>query len=126
MEDAQTPVEAIVRRPRPFLTRFKLKAGFESPLVMDARHIAMMPNMASPWTDRGWLHGAPLFTFAGMSFIFNPMTVIAFFTLPAPLRGDAAALQNLARNTGAGLPVVNDHPMSAVVPTVSTVVPTTV
>ena len=22
---------------------------------------------------RGWLHGAPLFTFAGMSFIFNPM-----------------------------------------------------
>ena len=26
-----------------------------------------------PWTGRGWLHGAPLFTFAGMSFIYNPM-----------------------------------------------------
>jgi len=26
-----------------------------------------------PWLGTGWLHGAPLFTFAGMSFIFNPM-----------------------------------------------------
>jgi len=37
------------------------------------RNVAMIPNMAPAWTDRGWLHGAPLFTFAGMSFIFNPM-----------------------------------------------------
>jgi DHA2 family multidrug resistance protein len=40
-----------------------------------------------------------------MGFIFNPMTVIAFVTLPAPLRGDAAALQNLARNGGAAIGV---------------------
>jgi len=40
-----------------------------------------------------------------MGFIFNPMTVIAFVTLPAQLRGDAAALQNLARNTGAAIGV---------------------
>src|SRR5918995_981358 len=25
------------------------------------------------WTGAGWVHGAPLFTFAGISFIFNPM-----------------------------------------------------
>ena len=31
------------------------------------------PERAPHWTNRGWLHGAPLFTFAGMSFIFNPM-----------------------------------------------------
>lgn len=38
-----------------------------------------------------------------MGFIFNPMTVVAFATLPAQFRADAAALQNLARNTGAAI-----------------------
>src|SRR5947199_10275491 len=33
----------------------------------------MIGNAAPNWTYRGWLDGAPLFTFAGMSFIFNPM-----------------------------------------------------
>ncbi|MDA8050090.1 MAG: DHA2 family efflux MFS transporter permease subunit [Rhodospirillales bacterium] len=32
--------------------------------------------------------------------IFNPLTVIAFVTLPARFRGDATALQALTRNTG--------------------------
>ena len=36
-------------------------------------------------------------------FVFNPMTVMAFTTLPAHLRGDATALQNLARNVGAAI-----------------------
>jgi DHA2 family multidrug resistance protein len=40
-----------------------------------------------------------------MGFLFNPMTVVAFATLPANLRGDAAALQNLARNIGAAIGV---------------------
>jgi len=38
-----------------------------------------------------------------MGFIFNPMTVVAFATLPPALRADAAALQNLARNSGAAI-----------------------
>jgi DHA2 family multidrug resistance protein len=38
-----------------------------------------------------------------MGFIFNPMTVVAFATLPPQFRGDAAALQNLARNIGAAI-----------------------
>jgi DHA2 family multidrug resistance protein len=38
-----------------------------------------------------------------MGFIFNPMTVVAFATLPARLRPDAAAMQNLARNIGAAI-----------------------
>jgi acyl-CoA synthetase (AMP-forming)/AMP-acid ligase II len=33
----------------------------------------MMPNGVPHWSGLGWLHGAPLFTFAGLSFIFNPM-----------------------------------------------------
>ncbi|HEX5326300.1 MAG TPA: EmrB/QacA family drug resistance transporter, partial [Acetobacteraceae bacterium] len=35
--------------------------------------------------------------------IFNPMTVVAFVTLPASLRGDATALQALARNMGSAI-----------------------
>ena len=40
-----------------------------------------------------------------MGFIFNPMTVVAFATLPPQYRGDAAALQNLSRNIGAAIGV---------------------
>lgn len=35
-----------------------------------------------------------------LGLIFNPMTVVAFVTLPASLRGDATALQALFRNIG--------------------------
>jgi MFS transporter, DHA2 family, multidrug resistance protein len=35
--------------------------------------------------------------------IFNPMTVLAFMTLPAQLRGEATALQALARNIGSAI-----------------------
>ena len=35
--------------------------------------------------------------------IFNPMTVVAFVTLPARLRGDATALQALSRNMGSAI-----------------------
>ncbi len=38
-----------------------------------------------------------------MGFIFNPMTVVAFATLPPQYRSDAAALQNLSRNIGAAI-----------------------
>ncbi len=40
-----------------------------------------------------------------MGFIFNPMTVVAFATLPPQYRGDAAAMQNLSRNIGAAIGV---------------------
>ena len=33
----------------------------------------MIPNGEPAWTGRGWIHGAPMFTFAGISFIYNPM-----------------------------------------------------
>ena len=38
-----------------------------------------------------------------MGFIFNPMTVVAFATLPTRYRADAAAMQNLSRNIGAAI-----------------------
>ena len=47
--------------------------GLPKGVLVRHRNVAMIPNTAPHWTSRGWLHGAPLFTFAGMSFIFNPM-----------------------------------------------------
>jgi DHA2 family multidrug resistance protein len=38
-----------------------------------------------------------------LGLIFNPMTVMAFATLPISLRGDATALQALGRNLGAAI-----------------------
>jgi DHA2 family multidrug resistance protein len=40
---------------------------------------------------------------ASLGLIFNPMTVMAFATLPVHLRGDATALQALSRNMGAAI-----------------------
>jgi acyl-CoA synthetase (AMP-forming)/AMP-acid ligase II len=45
-----------------------------APKAIAAHHgtVATAPNMATEWTGSGWLHGAPMFTFAGISFIYNP------------------------------------------------------
>ena len=37
------------------------------------RNVAMIPNHEPTWTANGWIHGAPMFTFAGIAFIYNPM-----------------------------------------------------
>src|SRR5262245_58157435 len=47
--------------------------GLPKGVVVRHRNVAMIPNGAPNWTGQAWLHGAPLFTFAGMSFIYNPM-----------------------------------------------------
>ncbi len=41
----------------------------------------------------------------GMGLIFNPLSVVAFTTLPARLRGDGAALLSLFRNIGSAIGV---------------------
>src|SRR5262245_25573987 len=47
--------------------------GLPKGVAVRHRNVAMIPNNEPPWTGAGWLHGAPLFTFAGISFIYNPM-----------------------------------------------------
>ena len=47
--------------------------GLPKGVLVRHRNVAMMPNCVPQWSGGGWLHGAPLFTFAGMSFIYNPM-----------------------------------------------------
>jgi acyl-CoA synthetase (AMP-forming)/AMP-acid ligase II len=47
--------------------------GLPKGVAVRHRNVAMIPNNEPVWSAAGWLHGAPLFTFAGISFIFNPM-----------------------------------------------------
>lgn len=37
------------------------------------RNVATIPNHEPRWTGEGWLHAAPLFTFAGIAFVYAPM-----------------------------------------------------
>jgi acyl-CoA synthetase (AMP-forming)/AMP-acid ligase II len=52
--------------------------GLPKGVLVRHRNVAMIPNAVPHWSGRGWLHGAPLFTFAGMSFIYNPMKMGLF------------------------------------------------
>jgi DHA2 family multidrug resistance protein len=65
--------------------------------------LGLMLHSISYWTpDVG--ERQMMLTLIGQGFsvglIFNPVTVIAFVTLPAQFRGDATALQSLTRNLG--------------------------
>jgi acyl-CoA synthetase (AMP-forming)/AMP-acid ligase II len=42
-------------------------------VVVRHKNAAMMPNGLPPWTGDGWLHASPLFTFAGIASVYNPM-----------------------------------------------------
>jgi acyl-CoA synthetase (AMP-forming)/AMP-acid ligase II len=57
--------------------------GLPKGVAVRHRNVAMIPNNDPRWTGEGWLHGAPLFTFAGIAFIYNPMKMgLAGFYLP--------------------------------------------
>jgi acyl-CoA synthetase (AMP-forming)/AMP-acid ligase II len=42
-------------------------------VVVRHRNIAMVPNGLPRWSGDRWLHASPLFTFAGISSVYNPM-----------------------------------------------------
>ena len=42
-------------------------------VVVRHRNAAMMPNGLPAWSGDGWLHASPLFTFAGIASVYNPM-----------------------------------------------------
>ena len=67
-------------------------------LMLWRRAVAM-----SDWTPdvpQGQMMVTLLLQGFGLGFVFNPMTVISFTTLPASLRGYATSLQALCRNIG--------------------------
>src|SRR5207302_1615099 len=35
--------------------------------------LVVVPNGEPPWTGSSWIHASPLFTFAGIAFVYNPM-----------------------------------------------------
>ncbi|HEX6312981.1 MAG TPA: class I adenylate-forming enzyme family protein [Acidimicrobiia bacterium] len=47
--------------------------GLPKGVAVRHRNVAMIPNNEPVWSGAGWLHGAPMFTFAGIAFIYNPM-----------------------------------------------------
>lgn len=47
--------------------------GLPKGVAVRHRNVAMIPNHEPVWTGGGWIHGAPMFTFAGIAFIYNPM-----------------------------------------------------
>ncbi len=60
----------------------------------------------STWTpavSAGHMAAVMMLQGVSVGFVFNPMTVMAYTTLPAHLRGEATAVQALARNIGAAI-----------------------
>jgi DHA2 family multidrug resistance protein len=60
----------------------------------------------STWTpavSAGHMAAVMMLQGVSVGFVFNPMTVMAYTTLPAHLRGEATAVQSLARNIGAAI-----------------------
>jgi long-chain acyl-CoA synthetase len=47
--------------------------GLPKGVAVRHRNVALLPNGEVPWTGTYWLQGSPPFTFAGISFIYNPM-----------------------------------------------------
>jgi acyl-CoA synthetase (AMP-forming)/AMP-acid ligase II len=47
--------------------------GLPKGIAVRHANLAMIPNLEPTWTGEGWIHGAPMFTFAGIAFIYNPM-----------------------------------------------------
>lgn len=42
-------------------------------VVVRHRNIALIPNGLPTWQGTGWLHASPMFTFAGIASVYNPM-----------------------------------------------------
>ncbi len=47
--------------------------GLPKGIAVRHRNTHIIPNGAPEWRGECWIHCSPLFTFAGMSFIYNPM-----------------------------------------------------
>ncbi|MGI9578433.1 MAG: AMP-binding protein, partial [Microthrixaceae bacterium] len=47
--------------------------GLPKGIAVRHANLHILPNGEPEWTGNGWIHGSPLFTFAGISFVYNPM-----------------------------------------------------
>ena len=100
--------------PRGIGTMFSMWLASRLALAMDHRKImaaglivlGLVLYDMSNWTpDVTGARMVIVLTMQGLSIglVFNPMTVMAYTTLPSQFRGDGTAVQSLARNTGAAV-----------------------
>lgn len=47
--------------------------GLPKGVAVSHANVAMVPNSEPVWSGDGWIHSSPLFTFAGIGFVYNPM-----------------------------------------------------
>jgi acyl-CoA synthetase (AMP-forming)/AMP-acid ligase II len=47
--------------------------GLPKGVAVRHRNVAMIANTEPRWTGDWWIHASPLFTFAGIGFVYNPM-----------------------------------------------------
>ncbi len=47
--------------------------GLPKGIAVRHANLHIIPNGEPEWTGHGWVHASPLFTFAGISFVYNPM-----------------------------------------------------
>lgn len=47
--------------------------GLPKGVAVTHGNVAMVPNSLPAWSGNRWIHSSPLFTFAGIGFIYNPM-----------------------------------------------------
>jgi len=87
----------LVKRLDPRLLMF---AGFTM-LAESAREMVGWTPDVGPWS----LTVTTLLQGAGLGFVFTPLQVVAFATLPANLRTDGTALFSLVRNVGSSIGV---------------------
>ncbi len=78
-----------------------LMAGGTALILWSLYEMSRWTPAISPW----WLTMTTVAQGIGMGFVFVPMNVVAFATLPATLRTDGSALINLMRNIGSAIGV---------------------
>ncbi len=106
----------IALAPRGFGTMAAMLMASQLGMRVDQRKIMTVGLLLLGWTlhamsfwtpdvSQRQMMGTLLAQGFSMGLIFNPMTVMAFTTLPPSFRGDATAIQSLARNIGAAIGV---------------------
>lgn len=106
----------LLMAPRGFGTMFAMIFAGRMALKIDPRYLMGLGTAVmawSMWEMSGWtpaiatstLVWVTFFQGIGMGFIFVPMNLIAFATMPQYLRTDGSAVMNLMRNVGSAIGV---------------------
>src|SRR5262249_19545842 len=106
----------LLMAPRGVGTMFAMVFAGRMALKIDPRYLMGLGTTAlcwSMWEMSGWTAAIQPWTLVwvtflqgiGMGFVFVPMNLIAFATMPQYLRTDGSAMMNLMRNVGSAIGV---------------------